>query len=391
MGVFGRGRGEILPGHWDDLVVICAGTFYNGHRLADQHVADQFAAMGVPVLYVDPPVTVAGARKDDVRAAAISGPSLRLVRPNLARLTPKVPPGKSRAPVVRLADVLLRRQMVAAVSALTDRVRAVLTVAGRPVLGLCAERHKIYWARDDFAAGAKLMNLPADRVERNAARTAAASDLVIAVSPVLERHWKLRGHRTAMVPNGCDATSLAGVDRAPLPDDVRLGTPVVGMLGTLGQRIDLSLLAAVADRGHSVLLVGQRQKSLEHQHVARLLERPNVQWLGHRDYAQLPSYLRLLNVGLVPYTDSDFNRASFPLKTLEYLAAGLPVVSTSLPATSWLATDLVHVADGADAFVAAVDSALAQGCTPDLLARRREFAAQHDWSIRAAHILSLIP
>ena len=66
-----------------------------------------------------------------------------------------------------------------------------------------------------------------------------------------------------------------------------------------------------------------------------------------RQFQELPSYLRVIDVGLTPYSQSDFNRASFPLKTLEYLAAGRPVVASDLPANRWL--DTSHVSIAADA------------------------------------------
>jgi teichuronic acid biosynthesis glycosyltransferase TuaH len=91
-------------------------------------------------------------------------------------------------------------------------------------------------------------------------------------------------------------------------------------------------------------------------------------------------------VGLVPYRDSAFNRGSFPLKTLEYLAAGRAVVATGLPATRWLATGLICIADGAACFADQVDRLLAQPRTPDMLADRQAFAARHSWAGRAAEI-----
>ena len=90
------------------------------------------------------------------------------------------------------------------------------------------------------------------------------------------------------------------------------------------------------------------------------------------------------DVGLVPYGISRFNIGSFPLKTLEYLAAGLPVVSTPLPGVEWLASDDVRVADGPEAFSAAVRSVLGAGRTESDDRRRREFAAAHSWDRRAA-------
>lgn len=380
-----------LPGSWDGLVVVCAGSFFGGHRLADRHVAERLTDLGVPVLYVDPPVSAVGARRDAVRREAAAGPALRLVRPGLARFTPVAPPGKSRGAMARVTDVMLRRQLSRVVSGLTGDVRAVLAVGGRDVLGACGERHSVFWARDDFTAGAELMNVPVDRVRAQELRAAAAADLVLAVSPALEERWRGAGYRTAMVPNGCDSAALASVATAEPAEDVTVPGPVLGVVGTIGSRIDLGLLEALADRGHSLLLVGQRQKNLADARFARLLDRPNVQWVGHRGWDRLPSYFRVIDVGLVPYGDSPFNRASFPLKTLEYLAAGLPVVSTPLPATTWLASDLVRVAGTADAFVEAVETALEEGDDPRTVSARLEFAAGHDWSSRARSILALLP
>jgi teichuronic acid biosynthesis glycosyltransferase TuaH len=78
------------------------------------------------------------------------------------------------------------------------------------------------------------------------------------------------------------------------------------------------------------------------------------------------------------------------MKTLEYLAAGRPVVSTSLPAVRWLDTDLVTLADTPDAFGASVmrDAALVHD--PALVRRRREFAARHSWAQRAERFAGLL-
>jgi teichuronic acid biosynthesis glycosyltransferase TuaH len=104
----------------------------------------------------------------------------------------------------------------------------------------------------------------------------------------------------------------------------------------------------------------------------------------------MPAYLNRINVGITPYTDSEFNRASFPLKTLEYLAAGLPVVSTDLPATRWLGADLIRLAADPPEFVAAVRSAAAEPRSDGKIAARRNLAAQHSWSVRADRVATLL-
>ena len=92
----------------------------------------------------------------------------------------------------------------------------------------------------------------------------------------------------------------------------------------------------------------------------------------------------------MPYTGSAFNRGSFPLKTLEYLAAGCAVVATDLPATCWLATELICIAGGAGPFADQVDRLLAMPRTPAAAAERQAFAGRHSWALRAAQIHAAI-
>jgi len=124
--------------------------------------------------------------------------------------------------------------------------------------------------------------------------------------------------------------------------------------------------------------------------MASLLARPNVRWVGAKPFDQLASYLRLIDVGLVPYTGSAFNRGSFPLKTLEYLAAGRAVVATDLPAIRWLSTDLIRIAAGPVPFADQVGCLLDEPRTPAVLAGRQAFAARHSWALRAAEIHAAI-
>ena len=165
---------------------------------------------------------------------------------------------------------------------------------------------------------------------------------------------------------------------------------MTGLIGHINARIDLHLLEAIADRGRSLLLVGPKDPGFEPERFGALVRRPNVCWVGPKPFELLPGYLRLLDVGLVPYRDSAFNRGSFPLKTLDYLAAGRGVVATDLPSIRWLATDLVTVASGPGAFADAVDRSLEQIKSPALMARRRALAAQHGWADRAAELHAAI-
>jgi len=308
---------------------------------------------------------------------------LRLVRPGLARFTPMVVPGMNRLGLPEVEDFSLRRDLRRAVSRLTEHVGAVI-VAGQAVpFGACGERLKVLYATDDFVAGAALMGLSERQLRRGQRRHAQQTDIVVAASPVLVDKWRALGRSPVLIPNGCDAKFFAGTDECAPAPDIDLPAPIAGFIGYMSERIDLALLEAVAQRGCSLLLVGPRQPTFDLDRMDSLLALPNVRWVGPKPFQQLPSYLRAIHVGLTPYADTAFNRASFPLKTLEYLASGRAAVATDLPAVRWLDTDLVAVASDPDAFGQAVVTALAQPRTPALAARRRQFASRHSWDARA--------
>ena len=113
------------------------------------------------------------------------------------------------------------------------------------------------------------------------------------------------------------------------------------------------------------------------QSLDRALAHQGVRWLGYRAPADLPAYLQAASVGITPYVLNDFNRASLPLKSLEYLAAGLPVVSTDLPSVHELGCPHIRVADGVESFVSAVRRELASTRSAAEVTERRAFAVQN--------------
>lgn len=374
---------------WDHLVVVCGGTSWDGIRFPDQHIAERLSAYA-PVLYVDPPISPLTPRRQPHLAASLRGPRLRRIGPSLARLTPVVPPGKERPGMKVLTTALARQALRHAARRLGGDVRAVVVASLDPMFGVCDEATAVLYGTDDFVAGAELMGVPSERLRRHEQRRLDEADLVVACSPALLDKWAARGVNPVFVPNGVDEALFARTDEVPPADDIGLRPPIAGFVGHLSDRIDLRYLEAVAERGHSLLLVGPRQPTFALQRVTDLLARPNVEWTGPRPFADLPRYLARMDVGLVPYADSEFNRGSFPLKTLEYLAGGRAAVTTDLPSFRWLETDLVTITGDPDAFADAVSAALRAPRTPEIVERRRAFAAEHGWSRRAAQFAGIL-
>ena len=370
--------------------MLCAANSYDAIKVADQHMAEHLSTL-TPVLYVDPPVSRLSHLRNPFIASSLDGPRLRMLTPRLARLTPVVQPCPGRAGMASITSALTRRYLRNASSHLSARTTAIVSAwPQHPVFGSCGERVRVYWAQDDFVGGAALLGLNAGRLESQERRVGAAADVVVAANPVVAETWRERDCDTVLIPYGADVDAYSNVDEAPQPPDVQLDPPVAGFVGQLNDRTDLRLLEAVADSGRSLLLVGPVSRSFEPQRFDALRRRRNVCSVGAKPFDSLPGYLKLIDVGLVPYRDSPFNRGSFPLKTLEYLAAGRAVVATDLPAIRWLATDQVAVASEPAEFSELVVRLLDQVRTPIILARRRTFAATHSWARRAADLYELI-
>jgi teichuronic acid biosynthesis glycosyltransferase TuaH len=382
--------------HTRPLTVLMSGANWDGVRGSERALTESLREY-TDVLWVDPPVSPATPKR--YRRFSESGPawrpSLTEPMPGVWRLAPVVLPGLTR-PVVRATTwPLVRRQVRAAVAGLGRTPFAVLACSLDDVLrGWSAGTTTVLYGTDDWVAGAGLMGLPADRLIRAERRAVAAADVVLTVTPKLAQRWRRLGADPVLLPNACDPDAYLTVDTVP-PAALPAGFPdrVAGVVGQLNDRLSVELLTAVADTGIGLLLVGPHDPGWLPDTWAALVARPNVHHTGGVPFAELPGWLARMDVGLTPYADTDFNQASFPLKTLEYLAAGRPAVCADLPATRALAAEStdVTVATGPAGFASAVVAAAELPRTPEAVARRRRIVTvRFSWASRATRLAGLL-
>jgi glycosyltransferase involved in cell wall biosynthesis len=366
-----------------DLVVYLAGGSWDAVAGTDRHLMTALAAR-VPVLWVDPPTSPV----DALRGRRAPAAGLAEVAPGLRRLHTSGPPGVSRPVLRELADRMRLRQARAAAAHAGGSVAAVICAAPEPLLAGWPGK-RVYFATDDFVAGAALLGLDEHYLSRARRQNLRQADLVLAVSDSLAQTLALDSDvPVEVLANGCFPELYAGIESVEPAGDVRLPAPIAGLVGQLNDRIDLTLLEAVAAEGISLLLVGPRSERAAESRgrIDALLERPNVQWVGRQSLERLPAYLAAIDVGLTPYTDTAFNRSSFPLKTLEYLAAGRPVVSTDLPAVRWLNTELIDASSDPEKFLHLLRIRLAETRTDEAVAARQAYARTQSWAARAEQL-----
>jgi glycosyltransferase involved in cell wall biosynthesis len=158
---------------------------------------------------------------------------------------------------------------------------------------------------------------------------------------------------SGLATSGMETSGLAA-------DQTALPRPRLGFFGVLDERLDIELLAELADLrpDWQIVLVGPVVKI----DPADLPRRPNLHYLGKKEYAELPAYLAGWDVALLPFAQNDSTRFISPTKTPEYLAGGRPVVSTPIRdvVRPYGELGLVEIAGGAPGFAAAVERCLAQ-------------------------------
>jgi glycosyltransferase involved in cell wall biosynthesis len=138
----------------------------------------------------------------------------------------------------------------------------------------------------------------------------------------------------------------------------RLPKPVLGYFGVIDERLDYGLIERLSQvfADCSIAMVGPLAKVEPEQLPASA----NIHWLGQRDYAQLPALVKGFDVCLMPFALNDATRYINPTKTLEYMAAGKPVVSSAVPDVLHNFAQYIAVARSHDEFIAEVRRALTE-------------------------------
>ncbi|MDH4394270.1 MAG: glycosyltransferase [Limnobacter sp.] len=170
-------------------------------------------------------------------------------------------------------------------------------------------------------------------------------------------------------------------------DIAKLPRPVIGYFGVIDERLDYELIASLAEKfpTASVVMVGPFAKV----NPEELPKRPNIHWLGQRAYKDLPNIVKGFDVCIMPFALNAATQYINPTKTLEYMAAGKPVVSTAIQDVVHHFTPVVKVAYSHDEFADAVQQALRQP-QAELLAQGLAHAAKSTWDVTVGHMRALV-
>ncbi|EGR0718541.1 glycosyltransferase family 1 protein [Vibrio alginolyticus] len=242
---------------------------------------------------------------------------------------------------------------------------------------VCAEmnpRGLIYYCGDDFSA---LAGVDHDTVTKHERTLVNAANVIFTASDTLST--KFPSHKTVTLPHGVNVSLFS--EPAPkakdLPDN---GRKVLGFYGSLSEWLDYDLIAQVADQAPDwdLVFIGPNELSDN-----PLPQRSNVYYLGPRAHHALPSYSQHWDASWLPFVNNAQIKACNPLKLLEYLATGTPVISTSFPALMPY-KHMLHIVQNVEDVCASLDHLIPPP------ANSKQYVQQQSWEARANQVEKLV-
>ena len=248
-------------------------------------------------------------------------------------------------------------------------------------------RWSYYDCSDDY------LNYPGLRADKEKLRR-SEEKLLRSVNMVFCSSQRLRGAKSLinpncfLIPNGVDHSSLEFDQRdKDIPFDMRgIRKPIIGYIGTIGDWLDFDTLIPLAKArpDWSIVMIGP----VTTKHFSSIMAGvSNLYWLGEKDYSELPKYLNLFDVCLIPFKANEFTEKIYPTKFHQYLGAGKPVVSSLLPDLESFSPWVVfyhHLKEMEEA----VERALKEDSVEKVLERRR-IASENTWDRRVAAIVEI--
>ncbi|WP_425258892.1 glycosyltransferase [Rubrivivax sp. RP6-9] len=285
-------------------------------------------------------------------------------------------------PQIAMLHPLLREKLLEL--GVRDAVAWFYTPMALPLLDAVAARAVVYDCMDELAA----FDFAPPQLLQREADLLRLADLVLTGGPSLYEAKKSRNAHVHCFPSAVDVAHFAPA--AGRVDESDIAHPRLGFFGVIDERLNLDLVAALAaaDPDWHIVMVGPVVKI----DPASLPRAANIHWLGQRHYAELPALVQGWQVCLLPFALNAATRFISPTKTLEYMAAEKPVVSTAVRDVVKLYGEQIRVAGDAQEFVAQCRQALAEDTTERLIrvAHMRAAVTHSSWDRTAQAMRQLL-
>jgi glycosyltransferase involved in cell wall biosynthesis len=375
------------PSHTDVLRgrdIICFSHDWTGDPLSKTHLM-RLLARDNRILWVNsigyrtPTVSKADASRAIKKLVAATD-RVKEVEPNIFVLSPLAIPAYGSPYLRRVNRHLLRYQVRRAMRKLKFKrpINWIFNPPAAVIARTLGEDKLIYHCVDEYTAFSGVSGQIMADFENQLLRTADLS--IVTSERLLQSRSKINPH-TVLVRHGVDYTHFRKALSAEtiVPDTIaNLSKPIIGFFGLIADWVDVDLMAEVAKyfSNGSLVIIGKATTD-----ISVLESLPNVHLLGRRPYEELPAYSKGFDVALMPFRVNELTLNANPLKVREYLAAGLPVVSSPIPEVEVLG--LCRIANGPEETIREIESALVD---PGPRLERSDAITSESWEARLDEI-----
>jgi glycosyltransferase involved in cell wall biosynthesis len=291
---------------------------------------------------------------------------------NIVELHPTIIPFYDIKIVRWLNNILLKRKIQRKLKELnfSNVILLVSTPVACDIVGALQEKSSYYLCFDDYGRFDNVFK----SLNEMEMKILSLVDGCFAVSDVLLQTRQCKAGENHFLPQGVDVEHFERVPVA-VPEQIKnIKKPIVGFFGLITTWVDIDLVYKSAKAYPSVSFVLIGRTTVEMKKYSGL---ENFYYLGEIAYDSLPEYACLFDVGIVPFILSELTIASNPIKILEYLALGLPVVSTNLPEAKKFG-DSILIAENDNEFISLIGIALQRNSLEEKEERRMK-ARKYSW------------
>jgi glycosyltransferase involved in cell wall biosynthesis len=367
--------------------MLCFGHDWGSDPLSKTHVM-RILARDNRILWINsigyrtPTASGRDVRRALRKAKAFLEP-VREVEKNIFVLSPAAVPANSISAVRGLNRILLRRRIRAAMRSLRFErpINWIFNPTGSLVAGFLDEDLIVYYCVDDFTSFSDAGTVSMQQMEQTLFQRA---DLVVVSSDRLLKSKARFNPRTVLVRHGVDFEHFRKTlapETVVAKEIADLPRPVIGYFGLMSADwVDVELMVKVAEHFSASSLVLLGKVAMDMTGLDRLA---NVHFLGRKPFEDLPAYAKGFDVAILPFPVNAVTLSANPLKVREYLAAGLPVVSTRIPEVEVLGE--AYIVDTHQEFIHAIETALKD---PGPNAARSESMRGQSWEARVQELRS---
>jgi len=315
---------------------------------------------------------------------------VRSVSPSMVQMTPLVIPGARSAAARMLHERMLILQIRRAIASVEDGNRRPIQVwSFAPdvpfLVGRLNEECFVYYCVDDYT---QFEGFDTQRIAQAESELLQCADVVVTSSEPLWECKRQQREDAVLLRHGVDYEHFAQAWRSPpaRPESLRgLLGPIFGYFGLIHHWVDVDLLAAVARRrpDWSFVLIGDCKVD-----VTAVRRLSNVRLIGRRPYNELPAYCAAFDAALMLFRQNAMTRCVNPIKMYEYLAAGLPIVSTPLPEANRY-SQAIRFADSPEAFIQECEATLRE-THPDRNRHISSLVAGEAWRSKVETLSAII-